>query len=452
MVTRLAVHLMAEHMDFTGISDWQPKSIKIVNPDAERCRRAYEAWPKALFVLRDHALSEEHDYMFRDPEGAGRAHAESYAANIAKWCPQIPKSQIAVTGINEPHVWAVSTADGRTLIPVSGRVAAALNAMFEAGPADARGMTAPDLNTVEQLARAFDDGYALSKIADARAEASTRGAERAVTAAVSYPLGIDCTDRYYAAFCNRLSELILLGMAGNIGVGWPANTGTGTPSDWSGYERMRAAIVKGGHYLGLHEYWDSRGPANMWGWWAGRFTQCPWTNVRIIIGECGLDEYVSNAGVGTESRGWAAHLTPELYMQQLAWYDAELHKDPRIHSAQIFTFDFAKPWGTFDIRPIRDRIVIHAHTLRDEQEGPVATFREALLAAGEAHRVIQLNPQAALQKAIRYAGAVTVSGEFDWSFDGKNYVCQEAEWLASGRVDVFYCVKGDYGNVFSVTR
>jgi hypothetical protein len=249
--TCLAVHGMFEHGDYAYINDWQPKSIKIVNPDAGRCERAYQMWPHATVVLRDHSLSEQHDYMFADPVAAGISHADSYAAHIGQWCPQIPREQLVCTGINEPRVWNAN------------------------GPA--------------------------------------------------------VTTAYYVAFLDRLAYHGLHGGALNLSVGWPANTGKDTPPSWGPFAAVQMAISRGGHTLILHEYWDHNGPANMWRWWAGRYTQCPWA-VPIIIGECGLDEYVSNAGVGTDSRGWLAHVTQDVYMQQLIWYDGQLRSDGRIHS------------------------------------------------------------------------------------------------------------------------
>lgn len=152
------------------------------------------------------------------------------------------------------------------------------------------------------------------------------------------------TAAYYVAFLDMLHLHGLHGVALNFGVGWPANRGTDTPPDWTPYESVRDAMLPG-DYLGLHEYWDQRGPQNMWGWWAGRYTQCPW-DVPIVIGECGIDAHVSAGG----HHGWRGLISPQEYMDQLAWYDEQLQADPRIHSAMPFTYDFSMPWGTFDIR------------------------------------------------------------------------------------------------------
>lgn len=158
----------------------------------------------------------------------------------------------------------------------------------------------------------------------------------------------DLTALYYAAFARRLHEHGLCAGLLSLSVGWPANTGPHTPPVWGPFQAALDAYTPG-DYLFLHEYWDERGPEHNWGWWAGRYTRCPWP-VPIIIGECGLDKYVSDPGVTAERRGWRGWLSPQAYMNQLAWYDARLRDDGRVHSAQIFNYDFAHPWQSFDIR------------------------------------------------------------------------------------------------------
>jgi hypothetical protein len=158
----------------------------------------------------------------------------------------------------------------------------------------------------------------------------------------------DLTARYYAAFARRLHEHGLCAGLLNLSVGWPANSGPDTPPVWEPFQAALDAYAPG-DYLFLHEYWDETGPQKNWGWWAGRYTQCPWP-IPIIIGECGVDVYVARGDVEKERRGWRAWLSPQDYMNQLAWYDAELRRDSRIHSAQIFTWDYSHPWASFNVR------------------------------------------------------------------------------------------------------
>lgn len=165
---------------------------------------------------------------------------------------------------------------------------------------------------------------------------------------------------YSVAFLDRLHELGRRGMALNLSVGWPANTGTDTPVDWSGYAPVLESIKRGGHVLGLHEYWDTRGPGFNWRWWGGRYLQCPW-DVPIVITECGLDQHVNGDSRPEEARGWQTNgLSREAYMGQLVEYDGRICEDRRIIGAAVFTWDFNPPWGSFDVRAIRDAIVGYA--------------------------------------------------------------------------------------------
>ncbi len=158
----------------------------------------------------------------------------------------------------------------------------------------------------------------------------------------------DLTARYYAVFARRLHEHGLCAGLLSLSVGWPANTGPDTPPVWGPFQAALDAYAPG-DYLFLHEYWDERGAGHNWGWWAGRYRQCPWP-IPLIIGECGLDKYVSDPDVPADRRGWRGWLSPQDYMNQLAWYDARLREDSRVHSAQIFNFDFSHPWSSFNIR------------------------------------------------------------------------------------------------------
>lgn len=154
--------------------------------------------------------------------------------------------------------------------------------------------------------------------------------------------------RYYAEFARRLHQHGLRCGLLNFSVGWPGNHGPDLPPDWKPFEAVLGAYLEG-DYLIVHEYWDRRGPQHNWRWWAGRYLQCPWS-LPIIIGECGVDQYVSDSSVEKEQRGWRSWLNVQQYMEQLAWYDKELQKDRRIHSAQVFTYDFSHPWASFNIR------------------------------------------------------------------------------------------------------
>lgn len=167
-------------------------------------------------------------------------------------------------------------------------------------------------------------------------------------------------DDYYAAFLARLREYGLRGVALNYGVGWPANSGPDTPVDWTPYGQVHAELKRGGHLLGLHEYWAHESVKDLhdngqggrmggWRWEAGRYLQCPW-DVPIVITETGIDEGVVP---GQPNHGWRTFYEhePQRYVAQLAEYDTEIRKDKRIVAAFIFTHDTNdRKWQPFDTR------------------------------------------------------------------------------------------------------
>lgn len=126
---------------------------------------------------------------------------------------------------------------------------------------------------------------------------------------------------YTVAFLDACKRLGMTAGALNLSVGWPANNGPDTPPNWTPYEPVRAALIRGRHYLFLHEYHDLAGPSELWGWWCGRYEKCPWPDVKIIIGEYGIDRYVKDGNIDHDvdwnadevksRRGWQGWLTKE---------------------------------------------------------------------------------------------------------------------------------------------
>lgn len=397
MATKLSIHWVSEHTggeDLAAFARIQPPVIKIINPSYERCRQAYEAYPGALFLLRDHPLSEQHDDVDRDPEGTGRRHAEEYMAHVGEWAPMIPKGQRVYTNLNEPQLW---------------------------GDCDPK------------------QDYPLWRQQQEQHEI------------------INC--RYGIAFLDRLAAEGESGGHGNYSVGWLDNDGPDTPPHWyrEHFQQMRAALARGRHYLVLHEYWSKNGPADMWKWWAGRWLWNTWPEIKIIIGEAGLDQYVAVArepdpdlrAKYAQDRGWMYYLEPYQYMAQLEWYDIETRKDPRVVGWTPFTYDFCIPWGSFDLRPLRNSIAEYAEQQR--QEEPV-NFHDAVIAAGEASQLVRFNPQAALQKAAFAANFVVNGNEGRMDYGGTRYAFQRAEHMGTGEVRVFWCTEGDWGNVHYEVR
>ncbi len=267
--------------------------------------------------------------------------------------------------------------------------------------------------------------------------------------------GITATVVYTCAFLDTLTELGWRGGALNLSVGWPANRGFNTPPDWEPFEAVYQAIQRGGHVLVLHEYWAKEGPQRNWGWWAGRYTQCPW-DVPIIIGECGADQYV-NGPTSVESRGWASHMNAETYFTQLRWYDQMLALDDRVHSAEVFCYDYDSPWQTFDLRQVRDQWVTAVEgwgrgdqsplyesdlpfddpPVPEEPEQPDVVPIEAIIEAAWNALGIPYNPEAAI---AQYARENDLGVPMTLEFDVDGY---RAQGFAGG---IVYCRIGDWGN------
>jgi hypothetical protein len=178
---------------------------------------------------------------------------------------------------------------------------------------------------------------------------------------------------YYVAFLDTLRNHGLRGGALSLGVGWPNNAGPDTRVRWEPFESVRQAIVRGNHYLILHEYWDIAGPQQNLGWWFGRFKQCPW-DVPIIFGELGVDRGVQGP-TWQGTRGFSGHMSAEAYIQQLHWADRYLRADRRVHSAQVFTWDYAdNQWHSFALREIREQFLNHVISQRDTPDPAPTAF------------------------------------------------------------------------------
>lgn len=162
---------------------------------------------------------------------------------------------------------------------------------------------------------------------------------------------------YTVAMCDEASKLGLRVGAMQLAVGWPNNTGTDTPPDWSPWHGVEDAIKRGRHMLVLHEYWADNGPGENWGWWAGRSLKCPW-QVPIVIGECGIDMQVKDGSVAANQRGWQGRMHPTRYAQELADYVGRMSVDSRFIGCAVFASDFAShEWYSFDIEPAYQAIL-----------------------------------------------------------------------------------------------
>lgn len=161
-------------------------------------------------------------------------------------------------------------------------------------------------------------------------------------------------DLYTAAFLNRLQTHGLRGGAFNFSTGHPRTVdGTGgSKADYSVFERAHGAIVRGHHIGVLHIYGTAATPCA-----PGHFDRlkaCPWQDVEWVVGEFGVDEHVIGGG---EHAGFHKYFNGRLD-DYCGWLDTLIIgvNDARIHSYQVFTYDFSHPWGSFDVREIRDAL------------------------------------------------------------------------------------------------
>jgi hypothetical protein len=134
-------------------------------------------------------------------------------------------------------------------------------------------------------------------------------------------------------------------------------------------------------YLGLHEY---SAPIMQWGtgslqstpgvdegdegWLTMRYRKAyrhylgpmGYGDIPLLITECGVDGTVTDRPGPPEAKGWRdfedywisnglREDTPGVYMDQLIWYDGELHKDDYVKGAAIFAAGASQGWGSFEI-------------------------------------------------------------------------------------------------------
>lgn len=157
--------------------------------------------------------------------------------------------------------------------------------------------------------------------------------------------------RYTVAFLDRLREHGLRGGAFNFSTGHP-RTVDGTPNtlaDYTVFEASRQAIVRGQHIGVLHIYGTGAVPLAPGHY--DRLRACAWQDVQWVVGEFGIDEHVIGGGPHVGFHGpYQGRLD-----DYCAWLDTAIQGigDPRIHSYQVFTYDFSKPWDSFNVRPIR---------------------------------------------------------------------------------------------------
>lgn len=165
-------------------------------------------------------------------------------------------------------------------------------------------------------------------------------------------------DLYTESFLRRLKSHGLRGGAFNFSTGHP-RTVDGTPNtkaDYTIFQRSHRAIIEGDHIGCLHIYGTAAVPCA-----PGHFDRlkaCPWQDVQWVVGEMGADEHVVGGG---HHDGYLISMnggSPQGVNDYCAWLDTLIMgiADPRIHSYQVFTYDFSHPWDSFNTREIRDAL------------------------------------------------------------------------------------------------
>jgi hypothetical protein len=199
----------------------------------------------------------------------------------------------------------------------------------------------------------------------------------------------------------------------------------------------------------------------------------------LIITECGMTQGVQG---GSDVGPWhESHpISEQRYWDSLMWYNDELMKDDYMKSACLFVVGAVDPWHSFEhLGGIVNRLeqlqqgnpppVVTRPNLPDTPTVPVTpppvvkptpvqppvveptvshpVLGDALREEGAKKQVMSFNPEAALQKVIFGDGFVPNSEEFATTFDGTEYIAQQAEHLGSGEKRVYYVPVGDWGNV-----
>lgn len=96
----------ADERDFAHIAQAGYASFKLFEwmwSDANFCRRLLEvARPDAIFLARDHPLSEQKEDLWRAPGWTGERHADAWAEKVTGGAFHLPIERTFFLGVNEP--------------------------------------------------------------------------------------------------------------------------------------------------------------------------------------------------------------------------------------------------------------------------------------------------------------------------------------------------------------
>jgi hypothetical protein len=179
--------------------------------------------------------------------------------------------------------------------------------------------------------------------------------------------------RFEAARTRALAEAGVRSVIGNFGAGNP------DLALWPQFRPALEAAIRHKGFLGLHEYsaptMQHGTPQDPLGWGADP-AQEGWLTLRyrkvyrgylepnglalpLILTEIGIDGMVTNRP-GPPGKGWQDFAgywdelgmgtdAPGNYMEQLAWYDANLQQDDYVHGAAIYAAAASPGWESYEI-------------------------------------------------------------------------------------------------------
>ena len=388
--TLLAPHWIPYHRDSCDKGDfawWNPPAFKIIT-DADDNIPYPEDIPPGCDLIVRHAPSS-------DPPGRGFIRPTMRAV----------ERDLAMTPADYLEAYFGGQGSGRDL--------ARVETVYK--PALMAAAVASELPTPEQLAERH---AALAVRIAAFLKAKGFDLQRVRFEGLNEPLiwsvePPELLARYERQRLILLHKAGLNGEAGNFGVGWPGNGGVqNAPVQWDFFKPV-INVWGNRDRLGLHEYWYLNGPEECWGWWAGRFTQCPF-DVEIDITEGGIDCGVVPGEMGS---GWLRLPEPSLkdrarhYIRELARYEQACLVDGRIRSICVFTYDGVKEhWNGFNIRlsdwldEFRGWLATRPELPAKRPEPPPVQQPDKLFAAlNGALKVVDLRGKLPVHASLRYA-------------------------------------------------
>lgn len=106
MTSKLGPYWSVMHrrpQDYAFFKQLQSSVFKIMDGGPPDYQFARDELPNSLVIARDHALSEQHSDMLKDPVGTGQRHAHEWDGHQKRL--GFDRAKSLILGINEPHIW-----------------------------------------------------------------------------------------------------------------------------------------------------------------------------------------------------------------------------------------------------------------------------------------------------------------------------------------------------------